>query len=162
MRSKGFTLIEVLTVSGIMALFSLTIISVFLASVRGGTKARVVQRVRQNGDFAQETMARMVRAAETVTCGAGSLTLENPDGGESVFSQVSDGGVNRVASNSSQFLTASTMEASGLTFACYQGELGNQVVTINFTLAIGTEAGAQVQEKASQTFTTSVATRQYK
>ncbi len=160
-RTKGgYTLIEVITVSGIMALFALTLISIFLATIRGGSKAQLIQQVHQNGDFALKTMARMVRVADEISgCGT-SITLINPDGGQTVFSLVEDTGVFRVASNSSQYLTGISTETSDLSFTCYPGDLGGQVVTIEFTLTAGAAAGSQVQEKLTQDFATSVSTRQ--
>ncbi len=160
-NSKGYTLIEVMTVAGVMALFSLTIISIFLATIRGGTKAQTVQQVHQNGDFALKAMARMIRSANEVSnCGT-EIDIINQDGGLTEFDLVEDDGVNRIASNASQFLTGGNIEASDLAFTCYDGDLGNQVVTIRFNLEAGAEEGSQVQEKFNQDFASSVSTRQY-
>lgn len=157
----GYTLIEVMTVAGIMALFSLTIIGMFLATLRGGTKSQVIQQVHQNGDFALKTMARMVRAStEVLSCGS-DISIINPDGGSTEFSLVEDSGVERIASNSSRFLTGIDFEVSGLSFSCYNGDLGNQVVTIEFTIMAGGASGSQAQEKLTQEFATSISTRQY-
>jgi len=158
---QGYTLIEVMTVSGIMALLALTLISIFLATIRGGTKAQVVQQVHQNGDFALRTMARMVRVSDEVSSCGTSATLLNVDGETTLFSLEEDEGIDRIASNSSQFLTGLAAEASDLDFTCYDGDIGNQIVTIRFTLTAGGEDGSQVQEKLTQDFATSVSTRQY-
>jgi len=162
-KNTGFTLMEVLVVSGIMALFALTVISVFLSTIRGGTKAQLLQSVHQDGDFALERMAAMIRNGSEADC-LGDFTITNPDGRTTTFTRVEDDSIYRIASNSSQFLTgkvAEIAEAADLSFTCYDGYLGNQVVTIRFTLTAGQEAGAQVQEKLTQGFATSVATRQY-
>jgi len=160
MKNKGFTLMEVLVVSGIMALFALTVISVFLSTVRGGTKAQLLQVVHQDGDFALSRMAVMIRNGSDADC-SGAFTIINSDGGISSFTLVENDSINRIASNSSEFLTGKVAETSGLSFTCYESYLGNQVVTIRFTLTAGGEVGAQLQEKVVQTFSTSVATRQY-
>lgn len=158
---KGYTLIEVITVSGIMALFSLTLIGIFLATIRGGNKAQLVQRVHQSGDFALKSMARLIRASDEISsCGA-SITVEQADGSSTVFSIEDDAGVDRVASNSAQFLTSNSHQASDLDFTCYDGDVGNQVVTIRFTLTAGGGEGSQVQENLTQDFATSVSTRRY-
>jgi|GEM_PF-1840462 hypothetical protein len=157
---QGYTLIELITVSGIMALFSLTLISIFLATIRSGTKTQVIQRVHQNGDFALKTMARMIRVADEVSSCGTSVTLSNADGGQTIFSLVEDSGVFRVASNSSQYLTGISTEATDLNFTCYPGDLGGQVVTLEFVLSAGGDADSQVQESLSQEFATSISTRQ--
>jgi type II secretory pathway pseudopilin PulG len=159
-KNQGYTLIELITVSGIMVLFSLTLISVFLATVRSGTKTQAIQQVHQNGDFALKTMARMIRVADEVeNCGA-SITLLNPDNGQTIFSLVEDSEVLRVASNSAEYLTGISIQASDLSFTCYVGSLGEQVVTIEFVLSTGQEEGSQAQETLSQEFATSISTRQ--
>lgn len=160
-KNKGYTLIELVTVTGIMALFTLTLVGIFLATIRGGTKAQVVQAVHQNGDFALKSMARLIRASDRVSSCGTDITVTQFDGSSTLFSIEDDGGVDRIASDSSQFLTSTSHQASGLSFTCYDGDIGNQVVTIRFTLEAGSEAGAQVQEKLSQDFATSVATRVY-
>ena len=162
---KGFTMIEVVTVSGIMALFALTTISLLLSTIRGGTKSQLVQHFRQDGEFALNTMVRMVRNSIEANCYA-DFTITNPDGLTTTFSLIEydlgDGdSINRIASNSSDFLTGVRADVSDLNFSCYQTDLGNQVVTIAFTLSAGQESGAQSQEKLTQTFATSTSTRQY-
>jgi prepilin-type N-terminal cleavage/methylation domain-containing protein len=148
-NKSGFTLIEVLTVSGIMALFSLTLIAIFLSTFRGGTKSQIIQQLHQDGDFALKSMTREIRKATTIiTCDFGltELNLLLPDNSEINY-WLSD---NRVASNSA-FLTGGIGLVSNLTFDCLSGQLGNQIVTISFILT---------NEQWTQNFATSVATRQ--
>ena len=161
MYSRGYTLIEVITVTGIMALISLTLVGIFLATIRGGTKAQVVQQVHQNGDFALRSMSRLIRASDRVSSCGNTIAVEQVDGSDTVFSIVEDGDADRIASNSSQFLTSTTHQVSDLLFTCYDGDLGNQVVTVEFTITAGGEVGAQSQEKFTQEFATSVSTRVY-
>jgi|APSaa5957512622_1039677.scaffolds.fasta_scaffold08112_8 type II secretory pathway pseudopilin PulG len=159
--NQGYTLIELVTVTGIMALFTLTLIGIFLATIRGGTKSQVVQQVHQNGDFALRSMSRLIRASDRVSGCGSSVSVDQVDGSNTVFSIVEVGDANRIASNSSQFLTSTTHQVSNLLFTCYDGDLGNQVVTIEFTITAGGETGAQTQEKFTQDFATSVSTRVY-
>ena len=158
--NQGFTLMEVLVVSGIMALFALTIVSVFLSTIRGGTKAQLLQVLHQDGDFALERMAAMVRNSLKVDCSSGFI-ITNLDGLTTTLTIEPDDSINKIASNSSEFLTGAIANVSGLTFTCYDGYLGNQVVTMSFTMTAGEQAGAQAQEKFTQDFATSVSTRQY-
>lgn len=148
-------MIEVITVSGIMALFSITLISVFMASFRGGTKSQLIQRIRQDGDYALTSMSREIKKAIKIdNCGA-NLQITLVDGSAIKYWQSAD----RIASDSS-FLTGTVGKAGNLSFSCYVGQIGNQIVTISFTLTAG-GAGSQAQEKLSQEFATSVSTREH-
>lgn len=161
--SQGFTLIEIVVVAGIMALFSLTLISVFLATVRSGSKAQLLQAGHQEGDFALRQMAQVIRGAEAVVCSPGgdSITITGTSGSEIIFSVVPDGGFPRVASDSSRWLTGKLAEVTNLSFVCYSSELGNYVVTLTLELNARPAGGGQVQEQFIQEFATSVSTRQY-
>jgi len=159
MKNKGFTLMEVLVVAGIMALFALTVVSVFLSTLRGGSKAQLLQILHQDGDFALERMVAMVRNSLEADCSS-DLTITNSDGLTTDFTMETDNSVVKIASNSSEFLTGEVADVSFLSFNCYDGYLGNQVVTISFTMTAG-KATDQAQEKFTQDFATSVATRQY-
>ena len=144
---RGFTLIEVITVSGIMALFSITLISVFMASFKGGTKSQLIQRIRQDGDYALTSMSREIKkAAKIDSCGA-DLQMTLVDGSAIKYWQSAE----RIASDSS-FLTGTAGKAENLSFSCYVGSTGNQIVTMSFTLT----SGETVAE-----FATSVSTREH-
>lgn len=154
-KNSGFTLIEVITVSGIMALFSITLISVFMASFRGGTKSQLIQQIRQDGDYALTSMSREIKKATKIdNCGA-DLQLTLVDGSAIRYWQSAD----RIASDSS-YLTGTVGKAENLSFSCYVGQIGNQIVTISFTLTAGGVA-SQAQEKLNQEFATSVSTREH-
>ena len=146
-------------VAGIMALFALTIVSVFLSTLRGGSKAQLLQILHQDGDFALERMVVMVRNSLEADCSS-DLTITNSDGLTTSFTLETDNSVDKIASNSSEFLTGEVANVSLLSFSCYDGYLGNQVVTISFTMTAG-KATDQAQEKFTQGFATSVSTRQY-
>jgi len=163
-KQDGFTLIEILAVSGILVLLSITIVSLFISILRGGTKAEVVQEIRQGGDFALKAMSQVIRNAQFVavddcseagTSGS-SIIVVDQSNNPVLFSLESD----RIASDSS-YLTSSRVKASGLSFICYDRDLGNQVVTVSFSLSLGEEPGAKAQEKQTEEFKTSVSLRRY-
>ncbi len=136
--------------SGIMALFSITLISVFMASFRGGTKSQLIQRIRQDGDYVLSTMSREIkRTVEVESCGT-ELQLKLVDGSPIRY---------RVASDSS-FLTGTVGKAEDLIFSCEMGQTGHQIVTISFSLTSGGPE-SQAQEKISQGFATSISTREH-
>ena len=157
----GFTLVEIVVVAGIMALFSLTLIGIFLATIRSGGKSQLAQAVHQEGDFALKRIGSTIRSSQAVSCAGDEINVTTSSGAEIIFSLVADGGLTRVASDSSNFLTGKLAEAGSLNFSCYQGTLGNQVVTISFELNTHPLSSGQVQEQFQQEFATSVSTRQY-
>jgi type II secretory pathway pseudopilin PulG len=159
-KNLAFTLIEVVVVAGIIALFSVTLVSVFLATIRGGSKSQLTQVVHQEGDFALKTMVNVIRGADQVACGGGGIDILTLTGSVINFSTLDDNGIIRVASDSSTFLTGNRATVTDLEFTCSTGMLNNQVVTINLELTAG-EVGGQIQERTVQTFATSVSTRQY-
>ncbi|MBU1084881.1 type II secretion system GspH family protein, partial [Patescibacteria group bacterium] len=159
-NNRGYTLIEILTVSGIMALLSLTLIGIFLATIRGGTKAQLVSKVHQEGDFALKSMTKMIREAESIDNCIGNFTLTSKDSQQTWFTVYGDKIASASSYHSGQLLTSDLTNASALNFSCYEGTGGNQIVTVSFILSVG-QAGAKVSEKVSQTFATSVSTRQY-
>jgi len=168
--NSGFTLIEVLTVSGIMALFSITLISILMASFRGGTKSQLLQRIRQDGDYVLTSMSREIRRTAEINnitdCvdvgGVTNLQLTLPDtttikywrDGDKIASASGDGITDR------SDLTGTAGKAENLSFNCYEGDTGNQIVTISFTLS-GAVVSPQAQEKLIQKFATSVSTREH-
>lgn len=157
----GFTLIEIVVVSGIMALFSLTLIGVFLATIRSGGKAQLLQAGHQEGDFALRQMAQVIRGAKAVSCNGDEITITTTGGSEIVFSPVVDNGIIRVASDSSRFLTGKLASVTNLNFDCFPGRLDNQVVTLTLELNARPTGGGQAQEQFVQEFATSVSTRQH-
>jgi type II secretory pathway pseudopilin PulG len=162
-NNQGFTLVEVIVVAGIMTLFSVTLVSVFLATIRGGNKSQLTQAVHQEGDFALKRMASLIRGAAEVDCDGEAIMVTPLFGPPVTFSLVMDQGIPRVASDSSQFLTGTTAAVSNLNFVCFDSLLGNQVVILSLTLkALPLSGGSgQVQEQSEQFFATSVSTRQH-
>ncbi|MEK7513539.1 MAG: type II secretion system protein [Patescibacteria group bacterium] len=154
---KGFTLIELMVVVVIFALFSVTLMGLLLATLRGSNKAQLTQVLHQEGDYALMNMARTIRQGKSAACGSGQITVENNDGGTIIFSRVLNESVYKIASNSSQFLTGTRGTVSNLAFTCYVNETGQTTVTLGFTLAA--MSGVQVQEKFTQDFATSVSLR---
>lgn len=153
----GFTLIELMIAMAIFALFSVTLVGILLATIRGSNKAQLIQVLHQEGDYALTNMARVIRQGKSAVCDSDQITVENDDGSSVIFSQIANESVNKIASNSSQFLTGTSGTVSNLAFTCYVNESGQITVTLGFTLAAA--SGSQVQEKFTQDFATSVSLR---
>ena len=144
---RGYTLIELLVVCVMLALFSLTLIGIFLATFRAGAKASIIQQLHQDGDSALQAMTRELKRAQAVVCNPDTLELTPLYLSNRIIYQLSGG---KIASDSSD-LTGGLGTASNLSFSCVDTSAGGQIITINFTLT---------HELISQNFATSVSTRQ--
>jgi len=63
---QGFTLLELLVVSVILALLSVIIAQVFFTTMRTNSKTETVRDVKGNGDRAIDTMNRLIQNAKSV------------------------------------------------------------------------------------------------
>lgn len=169
---KGFTLIEIIISLGIVAVLGLTISQIFISTVRTNTKTEILKEVKQNGEFAMETMVRMMQSAERITSACtgattNSITILNPDGFSTTFGCVATGNLLRVASTSAStlYLTSASVTLGGsncgsstLAFTCTSALGLPSTVIISMDVA---QAGATPDqfEQASASFQTSVNTR---
>jgi prepilin-type N-terminal cleavage/methylation domain-containing protein len=150
--NKGFTLMEILISVGILATVGTLITQVLFTTMHANTKSTLLTDVKQNGEFAMESMNRMVRAADSIesTCAQGDATsttavIRDIGGSTITFSCVSDGSTARIASISASgtaYLTgdsvtlsrtgAKTCDDSTLTFSC--PDASGTSMTIRFSL----------------------------
>lgn len=80
----GFTLLEMLIATGIIAGLSIVIVQSFFTTVRTNAKTEIIKETKQNGDFALSVMERMIRNAKSIasTCDStprNSITFISPD-----------------------------------------------------------------------------------
>lgn len=131
---QGFTLIEMLVATTVLALIAAVVTQVFSLTTKSNTKTEVLKEVKQNGDFALELLTRLIRNAQSVTspCSATgetttSLTIKNPDGFFSTFSCKLNNNVWKIASSGGEtdaYLTSDSVSLlqsgnqCGLTFVC--------------------------------------------
>lgn len=161
MREKrGFTLIEILVVFGILAIISVVASNMFFAVLRGTTKTKSMQLIKQNGDYAISLMVRMIRNARSIsTYTPSSLTIINPDGGTTIFSCVN----NVITSNSASLISTEVKVVSCIAvFTVTDGEPGisPDTVAIDFDLS---QVGVtdRPEEQAQVKFKTTVSLRNY-
>ncbi len=167
MRTKrGFTLIEILVVFSILAVISVVASNMFFAILRGTTKTKTMQLVKQNGDYAISLMVRMIRNARSVgTYTASSIPIINPDGKTTTFScgDVDGDGNNEIASNSASLISAEVkvVNCNNL-FTVTDGEPGIRpdIVSIDFDLSQASVTTRQ-EEQALVKFKTTVSLRNY-
>jgi prepilin-type N-terminal cleavage/methylation domain-containing protein len=169
--THAFTLVEILVSVSIVGILSLLIVQSFFTSLRSNTKTELMKDIKQNGDYAMQTMTRIIQNSDTViTCSGNSLIIRGFDGNQTTLSSFDDGGnVCRLASSSAATrytLTSSnmTMETHGLpcdtaiTFTCE--DLGGLVAKVNISFGL-VQKGSPVDaiDKASQIFSSSVVVR---
>jgi prepilin-type N-terminal cleavage/methylation domain-containing protein len=161
MKKTGFTLVEIMIVVGILGIIAVVGSGTFFSILRGSTKTKTLQLVKQNGDYAVSVMERMIRNAKSVSGGGSSITITNPDGETTDFS--CSGSPATIASNSAS-LMSSEVKVNDCTniFTVTPGEAGIRpaVVKINFSLS---QAGtpSRPEEQTSVNFQTTITLRNY-
>lgn len=174
-RSAGFSLLEFLLAMGVFSFISLVIAQVFISTLRSNTKTEIIKEVKQNGEFALETMTRLLQSATSIdsACTAGgtgakSIRFINPDRSMTTLNCALDGSVTRIASRSGgmvDYLTSQNTSLGGtscaessLSFRCTDPVGAVPVIRISFQLA---QRGTPIDqfETASVSFQTTVTTR---
>ena len=159
---KGYTLIELVVVAGILGIIGVVSVSLFLSTLLGGGKSTALNDVRSNGDYAITQMERMIRSARymvgTCTLDMNSIEIKNPDGGNTIFISTVEG---YIASNSSALTSDDVLLVGLIDFDCVQSSSkAPEVVSINFTLQKG-DSGSPNRDYAQADFSTSVQVRSY-
>jgi len=163
---SGFTLIEILVVIGILAIIVVVGSTSFFNLLKGSTKTKTVNLVRQNGDYALEVMSRMIRNARGIVGiergvknPFSEITITNPDGKTTTFAcRKSE---EDIASNSASLISGQVrVDDCSQIFYVERDTTGLQPdkVTINFTLESGV-GSARPEEQASINFETTVILR---
>lgn len=161
-KTKGYTLIELVVVAGILGIIGVVSVSLFLSTLLGGGKSTALNDVRSNGDYAITQMERMIRSARYMvgTCvqDMNSLEIKNPDGDNTIFTSTAEG---YIASNSGILTADDVLLVGPIDFDCVQSSSkAPEVITINFTLQKG-DSGTPNRDFAQADFSTSVQIRSY-
>ncbi len=175
MKTKGFTIIEIVVVVGILGIIAAMGTNMFFTVIKGSTKSKNLITVKQNGDYALSVIGRMIRNSQEIITnsdgqicenGMTKIKLRNFDSGETEFEFFdSDGdpsnGYDYVASNSSR-LTSDQIRVTDGAFDCSSvGEFHPQAVIIRFTLDQNITTTPRPEEEASVDFRTTVEVRNY-
>ena len=165
---NGFTLIETLVSLGVLAVVVVMATNLFFSLLRGASKTKAIQTVKQNGGYAISVMERMIRNAKQVLdCQTDYITIKSQDEEETTFRFCSEEDDSWIASVSGTLtcadarLTSSEVQLVSSSFTCMPGD-GTKPdgVDINFSLAkAGT--GTRPEEGAVVNFQTSVFLRNY-
>jgi type II secretory pathway pseudopilin PulG len=183
-KESGYTMIELLTVIGILVVVSGIIIGILSTTLRGTEKTKTTTSVAQNGNYALSVITNAIIASYAVT-GVGdstatsnppfvdctnspvgqSISLKSSTGEEITFACTND----TIASNGASIIDTSqvkvdTSSESTCSFKCTQPESNPYdipIVEISFTVSDKAAAGAFLENKSSGVFKTSVSLRNF-
>lgn len=126
MVKKGFSLIELTVVIGLLTLLILAISGVMLMSIVGSNRIRTATATKQAGNNVLTQIQIMVRNARSLDCtfAPNSFSTQNIDGGTTIYAVESG----HIASNSASITPNNTL-ASNVSFTCE-----SNLVKISFDL----------------------------
>lgn len=175
--SRGFSLIELLTVVSITAIISLVSVAVLINTQIRGTKTATIAKVRQEGEYVNEEVSYLLRNAKYLlpnqsgqTCAEDMTAIKVLTKDDLVVELYTDddgriasqaGGL--VAEEASSYLTSSGVKLiSALTFNCVQEPYQTgALIDFTFTLATGDKSVLSNESYYEQVFTNRVYMRSY-
>lgn len=134
---RGFSLIELTVVIGLLSLLTLTISAIMLTSISASNRIRTATKVKQAGSFTIGQIQGMLRGAKEITaCDSenNTVTILGLDGGTTLLALESDSTIDRIASNSGVYLTPETVNVSGFTIHCEPQDDTPTLVKVAFDL----------------------------
>lgn len=160
---KGFTLLELLAVVGILSFILIAATQLLGSTLAGSGKSNSLQLVKQNGQFALSTMSRLVRLAKSVAVCAGSdLQFVVSESGADVSYRFDLSGtrLRKTRSGQTSWVTEDNVQVNSLTCTLTAGSSGTPTV-VDLNLTIG-KSGLSVENSVVNTnFKTSVSLRTY-
>lgn len=175
-KNKGFTLIEVLVVTGMMGLLMTGVVGVLLNSVKISNKSSVFSRVDSEGEWILSSMRRQIIHADptdnstdgikncTSTCKNKLEIISRLDGGKTIYDcRMRTGGtyyiasVSAVTGNAYNLSSAAvTVDCSSFCITCTGVTSQSPNVSIGFTLNSGS---GFADNTGSKSFTDSFSVR---
>ena len=64
--NKGFTLIEMVVVTGLIGMLSVGLVSIFISTTSGNRRAKLFAVIKEQGDYAITSMERTIRNSPTM------------------------------------------------------------------------------------------------
>lgn len=155
MVKKGYSLVELVIVVGLISILSISISAVVLMTIVNSNRIKNEVRIRQVGDFALGQITTLVRNSRTVTqCDpiSDTLVMTGLDGGSTTIGLSGTA----IASNSAT-ITPTDITISSYSLGCVPTGTSPTLIQLSFTAA---KAGTNpARENQPQTFTTSIELR---
>ena len=162
---SGFTLLELMVSVALLGMISVAATLLFFSAIRGGGKVSVVTEVKQNGQFALNSMEQLIRnAASLESCSAEAMTFIDKDGGNLGYECKDvdpDLDTGYIAKNAAR-LTSAEVAVTECVFTCDvdPNRLRGPLINISFTVKKAGTSG-DVADEASANFSTAVSVRSY-
>ncbi len=131
---RGFSLIELTVVIGLLALLMLAISSTMLMSIISSNRIKTVTKVKQAGNYAIGQIQIMLRNAKSIkTCDStgATITIIGTGGGET---QIFADSNSRIASGSGTYLTPENTTTSLFSLSCAPSDAEPAIVKVSFDL----------------------------
>lgn len=166
MRQKGFTLIELVVVVGVLGVVMITISSVMINSFRAKNRVELTDKIERNGSVVLTELQNQISGAtgDGMLCVGSTLTLVNAtDGGTTNLICYEGQKIASASANGVVDLTTSDVAVSGcdsfVSCDLYPGST-DRVIQANMLikLTIGDTNGG-VSQYSARTFRTSVVVR---
>lgn len=174
-NSKGYTLIELLIVMVVMITVGLIVATILVSSLRGTNKTNTINTIRENGNYAQLQISKMLEFAQSFggvspngnpgtyitnclspTTQYNFVKITSFDNGQTVFSCNTSASI--IASNGASLINSSDVSLSSCYFTCSRNVSQPPIIGINFTLS-QKSPNAIFEKRASILFETSVILR---
>jgi prepilin-type N-terminal cleavage/methylation domain-containing protein len=175
---KGYTLIELVVVVGILVVISSLVTGILYTTLRSTTKTTVTTNVSQNGSYALSTITNIITSSSEVldvyngepgdfsdctdSPQGSSIELQRLDGGITTLACTDDTIASKSAEGSFNLLnTEAVQTTANCSFTCKQSTVyDTPVIEINFSL-IDKSTSSFKEDQASADFNTSVVLRNY-
>lgn len=134
---RGFSLIELIVVIGLLSLLMLAISSTMLMSIVSSNRVRTTTKVKQAGNYALGQIQAMVRGSKWISsCDSAnsSLIIVNQDGDTTELLAQDDGSNIRIASNSGVYITPENMSVSSYSLTCLPDDTNPTLFKFMFDL----------------------------
>lgn len=179
-NNTGYTLVELLVVSGILVAVSGIIGGILVSTLRSSDVARSKTQIAQNGNYAMSAMSEVIKRSRDVTSMAGvsdfagcvggpiesdTITLLMPEGNEAELTCSDPSG--RVASRSGDmtyFLTSedTSIVSGSCKISCNQAsKYSPPLIEIKFQLGVRDDSTGEVFEGSEESFQTQISSRNY-
>lgn len=179
-KQSGYTLVELLVVSGILVAVSGIIGGILVSTLRSSDVARSKTQVAQNGNYAMSAMSEVIKRSRDITGMAGvedfngcvggpinsdTVTFLMPEGNEAELTCSDSSG--RIASRSGDmtyFLTAddTAVVDGSCNISCNQSsKYSPPLIEIKFQLGVKDISTGGVIEGSEESFQTQISSRNY-